>query len=165
MQQHVSFECAKYLHKLGYDEYTEDLYNFSKNGIKVVLPTGESSTFMPGHLCQVDPRWGITHPSAHWIPAPFVFDVVTWLETQLGIVIVPYHQTVQTGWMYKIEIPKRLEFLQVFSDTTNVEKLVEDPEVYPTIEAMYKGAVERIARISYIQCWSTKIYNRFLSDK
>lgn len=169
MQKHVSYESAVALHKLGFDEYTEDLYLFARVGIRVERTHTDGNkterTFHRGDLCQRDPDWAITYPSENWIPAPFVFDAVKWLEETMGIKIVPMFVTDSAGsksWQYDIVFPKNLEWLEPFNKEKNLRPIkIDKTEYFNTIELAFDDAVCEIMTSSYVSCWNTRLENKY----
>ena len=163
MQKHVSYETAVALHKLGYSEYTEDLYLFAKVGIRIERTHTDGNkterTFLNGTLCQRDVEWGINYPSENWIPAPFVFDVVKWLEESMGIKICP--TMCADGWKYNIVFPVSLEWLKPFDKTKNMRPVEIRNEVFQTLELAFEDAVNEIMTSAYISCWSYRIEIKF----
>ena len=169
MQKHVSYESAVALHKLGFDEYTEDLYLFARVGIRVERTHTDGNkterTFHRGDICQRDPDWAITYPSENWIPAPFVFDVVKWLEETMGIKIVPLLVTDSAGsksWQYDIIFPKNLEWLEPFNKEMNLRPIkIDKTEYFNTMELAFDDAICEIMASSYVSCWSTRLENKY----
>ena len=169
MQKHVSYETAVALHKLGFNEYTEDLYLFAKVGIRVERTHTDGNkterTFHRGDLCQRDEDWAIKYPSENWIPAPFVFDAVKWLEETMGIKIVPIFTHDSNGiclWQYDIEFPSILSCLEPFNKEKNLRPINIDKTVYfNTLELAFDDAVCEIMTSSYVSCWITRLENKY----
>ena len=104
--KHVDFNLSVILNKLGFDEYTEDLYLKTPVGIKAVKgdpknPTAER-VWHTGDLEPHNSDWGITYPSANWIPAPTVFEVIDWFEKDIGFIIQPTYSKENKEWSYVI---------------------------------------------------------------
>lgn len=90
----ISFETAKSLYKQGFAESTDLFYLVTQPGIRAVLsdPEGKvvsEQVFYYGCLEKKNEDLGVTFPSPHWIPAPFVMDVIPWLDGK-GIRIEPH---------------------------------------------------------------------------
>ena len=143
--KHVDFNLSVILNKLGFDEYTEDLYLKTPVGIKAVKgdpknPTAER-VWHTGDLEPHNSDWGITYPSANWIPAPTVFEVIDWFEKYIGI---PVSFVANQLW----------------------EKHVNEGESYlsfNTLENCFSGAIRYICNIADNEKW-TDILNNYIKN-
>jgi hypothetical protein len=89
----VPFDAAKLLHTHNFNEFTDLFYLTTQPGIRTVLSDSEGKvvseqTFYYGCLEKRNEELGVTYPSPHWIPAPFVMDVIPWFDRK-GIRIEP----------------------------------------------------------------------------
>lgn len=110
MQKVVSFKIAKILNDIGYKEQTDFLYCITYPGIRAVLSNdaGDKKVvkeFTEGALEKVDPELGVVYPSAHWVPAPYIFDVIKWFDEKYGIRYIPIFDKEFNYYEYTIIIP------------------------------------------------------------
>ena len=111
MQKIVSFEIAKFLNNLGYNEPTDVLYQITKPGIRAVISQldgkkCDEKIFYEGSLEKVDEQFGVIYPSAHWIPAPFIFDAVKFIDEKFNIRIIPWYDD---GYFYSFTVPSEFK--------------------------------------------------------
>ena len=147
MQRIVSFKTAKALYEIGYKEQSDYLYLITYPGIKAVLSdNGETKgikVFREGALEKVDPEYGVVYPSSNWIPAPYVFDVIKWLDEKFGIRYIPVFNSEFNYYEYELIIPDHYksypeldnsQFLK--SPTNTLELSMEDAieVLYPFIQ-------------------------------
>lgn len=161
--KHVDFNLSVILNNLGFDEYTEDLYLKTPVGIKAVKgdpknPTAER-VWHTGDLEPHNSDWGITYPSANWIPAPTVFEVIDWFEKYMGFIIQPTYSKENKEWSYVI-IPVSTVATQLW------EKHVNEGESYlsfNTLENCFSGAIRYICNIADNEKW-TDILNNYIKN-
>lgn len=145
MQKIVSFEIAKFLNNLGYNEPTDVLYQITKPGIRAVISQldgkkCDEKIFYEGSLEKVDEQFGVTYPSAHWIPAPFIFDAVKFIDEKFNIRIIPWYDD---GYFYSFTVPaefKTEDLLQKKFDPAL--KLDYTPVKSFNIELCYENALK-----------------------
>ncbi len=152
--KHINFESAQVLNKLGFDEYTEDLYMNTPIGIKgVKSKDGETvaeRTWHTGDLCQRDKEWEVEYPSPNWIPAPTVFETVDWLEKHLGIIIEPGYNRDNKDWYFDIIYSSK--FAQTLGDNPRSFNMT-----WNTLENCFEYAVNYICHIAKTNNWKTKM--------
>ena len=167
MQKRISYELAKTFNKLGYDIETSYLYLNIHNGLKTVKgdinkPIGEQ-IYHTGDLVKQDIEWGIMYPSPYWIPAPFIFDIVKWLENTFNIKIITNYIK-NKGWEFDIIYPEYFINLELNKENkNNIFNSLEDiydsnKTYYITLETCYENALTKIAKLSETNNWITKIY-------
>lgn len=161
--KHIDFYSATILNKLGFDEYTEDLYLKTPVGIRAVKsiqnnPVAERIW----HIGDLEPRnndWGIIYPSANWIPAPVIFEIIDWLEKYMGFIIQPTYNKENKEWTYIIiYVSKIAEQLW--------KQHINDGESYRsfnTLENCFSGAIQYICHIADKENW-VDILNNYIKN-
>lgn len=149
MQRIVSFEIAKFLFSIGYKEQTDFLYLNTKRGIRAVVSdlNGKISVekvFYEGSLEKTDEQYGITYPSAHWIPAPFVFDAIKFIDDVYNIRIMPYYDN---GYIYNFIIPEDLAILDSIDKHYHSQNLNFNPTISHSIEICYENALKDFMKL------------------
>lgn len=152
--KHINLTSAQVLNKLGFDEYTEDLYMNTPVGIKgVKSKNGEivaERTWHTGDLCRRDKEWEVEYPSSNWIPAPTVFEAVDWLEKHLGIIIEPGYNREHKDWWFDIIYSSKFAAM-----------LGENPHSFDmtwnTLENCFEYAVNYICNIAKKNNWKDKM--------
>lgn len=145
MQKVVSFEIAKFLNRLGYNESTNVLYQITKPGIRAVISQldgkkCDEKIFYEGSLEKVDEQFGVTYPSAHWIPAPFIFDAVKFIDEKFNIRIIPWYED---GYFYRFVIPSEFKLEDLVKNKFNTSiDLDYTPEKSFNIELCYENALK-----------------------
>lgn len=145
MQKIVSFEIAKFLNKLGYNEATDFLYQVTKPGIRAVISKlngvkCDEKVFYEGSLEKVDEQYGIVYPSTHWIPAPFIFDAVKFIDEKFNIRIIPWYDE---GYFYKFIIPSEFGLEDLVKNKFDTSlKLKYTPVKSFNIEVCYEYALK-----------------------
>ena len=141
MQKIVTFNIAKFLYTIGYREQTELLYLTTKPGIKARVTNNEDNSikgekiFYEGSLEKRDEFYGITYPSSHWIPAPFVFDAVKYIDENYNIRIIPKYYNVYYTYLFIVDN-------QVLSNLKGFE-----PTKSYTVELCYEHAILDIMKL------------------
>lgn len=150
--KHVSFDNAKTLETIGFDEYTHYLYMKTRIGIKVVkgdLEKHESERiYHEGDLYLRDKDWGIDYPSTHWIPAPYVYQVINWFDRFYNIQIIPIFNNEAKTWGYNVEFPDLLNFIK-----TDIKS---DKSFYK-LEDSFHAAIYHICLIAEENNWKQKL--------
>lgn len=170
MQSRIIYKIAKIYNQLGYDEPTSYLYLNIANGLKTVKgdlnnPVGEQ-IYHTGDLAKYDEEWGIIYPSPYWIPAPYVYDIVIWLEKTYGLKIILEND--EHGWCYKFNFSNIFTDLKLDSDLLNNKSFNSLQDIYEnnsnkkhyfnTSEFAYENAVNEIAICADKYNWITKLY-------
>lgn len=170
MQKRLKYNIAKIFNQLGYDEQTSYLYLNIANGLKTVKgdlnnPIGEQ-IYHTGDIAKYDENWGIVYPSPYWIPAPFICDIVIWLEKTFNIkIIINYIEN--SGLTYDIILPNNFKELNFENDLLyNSYKSLQDiydnntikKQYFTSIELTYENAVNKIAICADKNNWLSKIY-------
>lgn len=163
MMKHVDFSLAVILNNLGFDEYTEDLYLKTHIGIKVIKgdfnnPATER-VWYTGDLVPRNSDLGIKYPSANWIPAPTVFEVVDWFEKNIGFIIQPTYDEKNKIWTFII-IPVSTVAKQLWG------KHINEGESYlsfNTLEDCLSSAIRWICLIADEEKW-IDILNNYIKD-
>lgn len=138
MQKIVSFKIAQILNDIGYKEQTDFLYCITYPGIRAVLSNdaGDKKVvkeFKEGALEKIDPELGVVYPSTHWIPAPYVFDVIKWFDEKYGIRYIPIFDKEFNYYEYTLIIPDYYKYNSGLDDeqflkskTNSLELSMED---------------------------------------
>jgi hypothetical protein len=170
MQSRIIYKIAKIYNQLGYDEPTSYLYLNIANGLKTVKgdlnnPVGEQ-IYHTGDLAKYDEEWGIIYPSPYWIPAPYVYDIVIWLEKTYGLKIILEND--EHGWCYKFNFSNIFTDLKLDSDLLNNKSFNSLQDIYENnlnkkhyfniSEFAYENAVNEIAICADKYNWITKLY-------
>lgn len=94
MEHLVTFIVAEYLITKGI--IIDSKYCYCRYGVRAVKSNKDGKTvaertYNKGVIEPIDHEWEIEYPSANWIPAPNVYNVIRYLDEHLNVVIVPVY--------------------------------------------------------------------------